>query len=169
VFKYRRANIRDVDSIIKVMRNTTYAQYVYPGKSLSELKNIISKTMSDRIFLVCFDGTRKIIVGYFIIDSFNNHLSDIPKKVRLNRKYAYHAGVGIHSDYRGKGLATKLTQYAFKIANSKGYLGMYADVGSNNDASIRLQEKCGFREIARYVSKWRPKGVKNVVFEIKFG
>jgi len=166
MFRYRLAKIDDVDSIIKVMQNTTYSQYIYPGKSFSQLKNIILDSMKTRKYLVCVKSGK--VIGYFIIDSLNNHLPDIPKKIKLNKKYAYHAGVGIHSDFRGKGLATDLTKYAFKIAKISNYAGMYADVGSNNDASIKLQEKCGFSELVRYASKWRPDGVKNVVFEIKF-
>lgn len=163
---FRKADIEDIDYIIKVMHNTTYAQYIYPGKSLSELKRIISESMKNRTYLVCVES--KKIIGYFIIDSLNNHLPDTPRKIKLNRKYAYHAGVGIHSDFRGKGLAKKFTKYAFKIAKQKGFTGMYADVASNNDISIKLQEKCGFKELVRYNSKWRPKGIKNVVFGIKF-
>jgi ribosomal protein S18 acetylase RimI-like enzyme len=154
--------------MIKVMQNTKYAQYVYPGKSLKELKKLIIEAMNSRIYLVCADSDSQRIAGYFILDSINTHLSDIPKKIKLNKRYAYHAGVGIHSDFRGKGLATKLTRYAFGIVKKKDFLGMYADVGSNNDASIKLQEKCGFREIIRYVSTFRPKGIHNVVFEIRF-
>jgi len=172
MFKCRRATIKDIDSIIKVMQNTTYAQYVYPGKSLIELRGIISDFISNptnnRIFLVCEEYDSNKITGYFIFDSLKNHLSDVPKKIRLNKKYAYHAGVGVHSAFRGKGLATKLTRYAFKVAKDKGYQGMYADVGSDNDISIKLQENCGFHEIIRYDSTFRLKGIKNVIFEIKF-
>jgi RimJ/RimL family protein N-acetyltransferase len=44
---------------------------------------------------------------------------------------------------------------------------MYADVHSKNEASIKLQEKCKFKELVRYDSTSRPDG-QNVVFEIKF-
>ena len=168
MFRYRRANLKDVNPIIKVMQNTKYAQYVYPGKSLSELKKIISEAMDSREYLVCVDSISESIVGYFILDSITTHLGDVPKRIKLNKKYAYDAGVGVRSDFRNKGIATKLTKYAFRIAKEKGYLGVYADVGSNNDASILLQEKCGFREIVRYDSEFRPNGIQNVVFEIKF-
>jgi len=172
MFKCRKATIKDIDSIIKVMQNTNYAAYIYPGKSLSELKKIISEAMKSRIYVVYTESDSKSklkqVVGYFIIDSIKTHLTDVPKKIKLNKTYAYHAGVGVHSNFRGKGIATKLTKYAFGVAKKKGFLGMYADVGSKNEVSIKLQEKCGFHEIVRYDSKTRPKGIQNVIFEIRF-
>lgn len=168
MFKFRKASITDVDSIIRVMQNTNYSKLVYPKKTFSEIKDIISNLIKTQICLVCVDSRSNDVVGYFIIDSLKKYLDDVPKKIKLDKKYAYNAGIGIHSNFRGNGLAFKLTKYAIRIAKNKNYLGMYAAVGSNNEASIKLQEKCGFSEIIRYDCSWRPKNFQNIIFEIKF-
>jgi ribosomal protein S18 acetylase RimI-like enzyme len=166
MFKFRLAKIEDIDSMIKVMRNTTYIKYIYPGKPVSEIKRLIKDLMKVRKYVVCIDEDNNRIVGYFILDSMRHHLTDAP--IQLDSNYAYHAGVGVHSSYRSRGIATELTEYAFRLAKKSRYKGMYADVGSNNEASIKLQEKCGFKELVRYASTTRPEGVLNVVFGIRF-
>lgn len=167
-FKCRKATNKDAGQIVKVMQNTTYVQYKFPGKSFSEVKKTIIDNMRARTYLVCVDSSKDKIVGYFILDEFKDHWKERPTHLKINKKYAFHAGVGIHSNYRGMGLATKLTKYAFNVAKKRGFPGMYCDVNSTNDTSLRLQERCGFREIARYTCSFRPKGAKNVVFKITF-
>ena len=168
LFKIRKAKKGDAIEIAKVMLNTRYAQTFFPEKSDKELEKIIFDSMRNKIYLVCLEQESQRVVGYFIIEKLDNNLSDIPKKIILKNNYLYHGGVGVHEDFRRKGLAEKLTMHAFKVTKKKEFLGMYADVGSNNEGSIKLQEKCGFIEIIRYYSSFRPKGVKNVVFEKTF-
>ena len=86
----------------------------------------------------------------------------------MNQDYAYSQGIGVHSDYRGKGIATKLYKATFKFAKKK-YKGFYADVDSKNEASLKLHEKLDFEKIAEYKDERRKNqsGV-NVVFEKKF-
>ena len=166
MLKYKFAKISDIDDLIKLMDNTKYISYLYPEKSVDEIKKLIIKSMSYKKYILLFDSNK--LIGYFIISPINNNLKDVPKKIKLNKNYAYHSGIGIHSNYRNKGLATKLTRYAFRKAKSLGYLGMYADVGSDNKSSINLQKKVGFEELVRYTSLSRKKGIKNIVFQIKF-
>ena len=135
MFEFRHAKSSDVAGIVRLMQNTKYAQYIYPGKTFSELKNLVLDSMKIKKYLVCIDSNKNIhtLVGYFIILPMTWKLSHLPKGLETSKNFAYHAGVGIHSKYRGKGLATKLTKYAFKIAKRLGYKGMYADVGSDNE------------------------------------
>jgi ribosomal protein S18 acetylase RimI-like enzyme len=167
MIRCRVANEKDVDSLIELMNNTFYSQYIYPNKTNQEIKIIILKLMKSRNYLVCVDyENKKKIIGYFIFDSINSYLKDSP--VKLKKNYAYHLGIGVNSDYRKKGIGKRLTIYAFKKVKELGFKGMYADVGSNNDISINLQNKSGFKELIRYNSKYRPKGIKNVIFIIDF-
>jgi len=162
---YRQANEKDIDGLIDVMKDTGYAAYVYPGQSTEGIKKEILSAMKKKTYLVCVE---KRIVGYFIIGPLDGNLTDIPKSIILKKGYAYHAGVGVHSSERGKGVASALTTYAFRMAKELGYTGIYADVCSTNEASVKLQERCGFREVTRYPSATRPEGTLNVVYEKQF-
>lgn len=48
---------------------------------------------------------------------------------------------------RENGLATKLLEHLCHVCEEKGYWCIYAAVFANNEASIRLHKRCGFREI----------------------
>lgn len=53
----------------------------------------------------------------------------------------------VHSDYQGKGIGTKLMEYALNIAPSYGFRNLVAILLGLNNRSIGLLEKFGF-------SKW---------------
>jgi ribosomal protein S18 acetylase RimI-like enzyme len=163
---FSEARKEDIPGMIEVMKNTGYVNFAYKNQSDKDIeKDILSS--KERTYLICYEkklATPKKIIGYFIFVSVENHLNDAKKNFFIDHEYAYHLGIGIHSDYRGRRLGMKLTEFALKTAEKKGFRGMYADVASNNHASLKLQEKTGFQKIAEYRSKKRPAGVNNVLF-----
>ncbi len=159
------AKQEDIPGIIEVMKNTGYASFAFKGKTDAQIPEVISK--SKNTYLICFEtklSHPQKIIGYFIFSSVQNHLKDANEHAKINKEYAYHLGIGIHSNYRGKKLGSRLTRYALKKAKKLGYKGMYADVGSDNLASLRLQESIGFERIAEYPSEKRNRGIKNILF-----
>ena len=164
---FAEAKKEDIPGIIEVMKDSGYANFVYHGRTDDYIKNDI--LASDYTYLICFEKLSKPrnIVGYFIFSKVDDHLDEARGHITVDKRYAYHLGIGVHSDYRKLGLGKKLTLYALKKARQQGFRGMYADVGSNNKGSLRLQEAVGFKRIAQYPSKKRKMGI-NIVFEIQF-
>lgn len=71
-------------------------------------------------------------------------ISDIPE---------YHgvAEVSIYIDRsaHGKGIATTLLTCLIRLSEAAGYWMLESDIFSNNEGSIKLHEKCGFRLVGR--------------------
>lgn len=164
--RFRKATLDDVPGIFDVMVDTEFRKLWLGHLNDEKAKKSIEVNMGkkERIYVVADDNGR--IAGYFIIDTIKSYLKDCP--VEINQKYAYCKGIGVHSDYRGKGVAKELYKASLKFAKKK-YKGMYADIDSDNIPSIKLHEKVGFNEIAKYKSEGRKKqsGI-NVVFGKKF-
>lgn len=162
MFYCRIAKKEDVGLVVNIMHDTGYTQF-YPNKSDSEIKKDLLK--SKDVLIVCVEKklfNPEHIVGYFIFGSVKKHLVPERKFLDIDDTYAYHCGVGVIKTFKRRGLGKKLTKFAFKLAK-KSFNGMYASVGSNNLASLNLQEKIGFVKIAEYKCSYR-KGCNNVLF-----
>ncbi len=63
--------------------------------------------------------------------------------------YSGVAEVSVYIDvkYRGKGIGYKLMKQMLLNANKFGYWSIYSAIFSNNEGSIKLHEKCGYRLI----------------------
>ena len=72
----------------------------------------------------------------------------------FDRRPAYHAtaeiGVYVREDHRGGGLGRRLVEEAIRRGPDLGLKTLTAGAFAHNDASIRLFEKMGFREWARF-------------------
>jgi ribosomal protein S18 acetylase RimI-like enzyme len=158
----------DLSGVIEVMNDTGFREMGFPRMNDEQIKRSILE--SDYTFLVCYEKKffkPKHIVGYFLYGSIRGHLKDVKGHFFIDENYAYHMGVGIHSMYRGRGLARKLLLFGLKHASHK-FSGMYADIASDNIVSLKLHESLGFKKLGEYISKKRAPGVKNVVFVLRF-
>ncbi len=54
-------------------------------------------------------------------------------------------GWGVHPDYQGRGVATKLLKASLAFAKKKGFKRAEAEVAVENTASIKLAKKLGFK------------------------
>ena len=54
-------------------------------------------------------------------------------------------GWGVHPDYQGKGIATKMLTEALKFAKKKGFKRAEAEMAIENKASWKLALRCGFK------------------------
>ncbi len=164
MFDFKKATKNDFSEIIGVMKNASYLDFAYKNKTVEEVAEIISN--SEDTYLICFEKeskNSKHIVGYFIFGSVKNNLLEAREKFEIREDYAYHLGIGVHSDYREKGIGQRLTQYAFTQAKKK-FSGMYADVSSDNIPSLKLQLSAGFEKIAEYKTEKRSNKTKNILF-----
>lgn len=73
-------------------------------------------------------------------------------------KYTVEHSLYVHKDHRGKGLALSLMRELIKTARQQDVHVMIGAVDLSNEASIRLHEKLGFRQVGT---------IKEVAF--KFG
>lgn len=159
MISFSKAKKKDFLDMIKVMRNTGYVDYSFPEKSDKEVETELLK--SNNKFFICSDKNK--IIGYFVVSKLKHYLDEAKELINLNEEFAYHFGIGIHSDYRRQSLALKLTEFVLENI-TQNFKGIYADVASNNFASLKLHEKLGFEKLIEYNSKKRAKGTKNVLF-----
>lgn len=57
--------------------------------------------------------------------------------------------VYLATDYRGKGIGTKLLLELIRIAKESGYHSLIGGVDSSNEGSYLFHQKLGFKEVAR--------------------
>lgn len=90
--------------------------------------------------------------AFYIVDNANETVIGIARLMRINFIYRNAvAGMFIgDSSNRGKGIGTEaaklLLDFGFNVLNLRNIMG---EVYSFNEASLRLCEKCGFKEIGR--------------------
>jgi len=67
---------------------------------------------------------------------------------------AYHGvaeiSIYIDPDFTGKGIGTKLLQYALEDSKKHGFWSIQSAIFSKNEASIALHKKCGFRVVGTW-------------------
>jgi RimJ/RimL family protein N-acetyltransferase len=162
------AKKRDIAGILDVMKTTGYTNAFFHNIDDEKIKHKLIHQFHERKFLICYYKesffSEKNIIGYFMYSSVDNYLDN--EILDINKKFAYHLGVGTHKDYVGNKIATRLTQLALRYVQRDGYKGIYADVDSTNKGSLKVLERCGFKEIIMSESKKR-KG-KNIILEYKF-
>ena len=152
---FHKATRDDASGLLEVMRDTNYVQFL---KEPYE-ESIRSFVDVDLVY-VAKDGEK--IIAYAIFTYDLDRIKEAP--ITLEKDFIASGGVGVHSSYRKQGIAMKLKDHAHEQLNQVGIKGIYTDVGDNNEASLRLQEKLGFKLLVKYDSKHRPAGVKNCVF-----
>jgi len=60
-------------------------------------------------------------------------------------RHRVEAGWGVHPDYAGKGIASKMVKVLIKEAKKRGFKRIEAEIAVKNNASVRLAKKLGFR------------------------
>jgi ribosomal protein S18 acetylase RimI-like enzyme len=60
-----------------------------------------------------------------------------------------HVGMGVHPDYRGRGLGTRLLSACLTKATAQGMTRIDLEVRADNDSAIGLYRKLGFTEEGR--------------------
>ena len=167
-YNFRIATPDDISGIFQVMENVGYTAAFYGGKSEKEVIPLLLDALFDKkkniTVVLCELGER--IIGYSIFGPYAQYKKPIFPEEKEN--FAYSKGIGIHSDFQGKGLGMILKQASENIAKKQGYNGMYTDVATTNKVSLRLQEKAGFERIAELPDKSRPSGVNTVLFKKVF-
>ncbi len=174
---FRKANETDARALYYLMKDTGYIRFYNNGNEKEVVPQIINDFFASEkksVVIVCeMDCTKgkecinnKRIIGYSMYGSYSMYRKlTFPKD---SGNYAYSRGTGVHSDFRNKGLGKKLRIYADMSSKKMGYNGMYTDVATDNKASLRVQEECGFKIIETVDDPKRAEGIKSVIFKKEF-
>jgi ribosomal protein S18 acetylase RimI-like enzyme len=66
-------------------------------------------------------------------------------------KFGHIMEVHVKPQYQGKGIATRMLDYAMEDLRKRNVRVAYIDTGANNVEALRLYEKMGFREFGRTI------------------
>ena len=92
-----------------------------------------------------------------------NYILPIKKECKEN-EYVYISNVCVDSNYRGKGIATKMMRYLFDIYKDKDFV---LEVLKENSSTVKLYERNGFEIIDEYAG-FNGEGLENPpVFKMK--
>lgn len=181
VFSYRHAKMRDIPGLLFVMSRSSfqgmnYLDFVYEGNR-AKAKEDLKRRIADPKFGVlvcikpCTDEENCIlderIIAYFVYGPLaldSGAYKNFPDQLKDN--YAMHLGVGVDPEFAGQGIGRMITAIALDDCRSQ-YSGMYADVDEHNTASLKLQKRSGFSEVARFPDDKR-KGNERILFRIDF-
>ena len=116
--------------------------WVYTGSNLAPDKEKIEKMRKDfadknqdTFSFIAIDKKNKKIVG--------SMMSSFKKNGRLRHRIGM--GWGIHPDYQGKGIGTKLLKESLRYAKKKGFKRAEAEMAIENKGSWKLALKNGFK------------------------
>ena len=140
-FKSTLANEEDIEQIVDLLLSDKEYTEVYSRKILLEQMLERYKTGFSRYFVVKMDGK--------IVASCSTY-GEVPG-------FALIGSVIVHKDYRRRGLAFDVENYACALLEEE-YISRVGFVNYNNDASLALHEKLGAKRIStlyKFVSKER--------------
>lgn len=121
-------SIQDAGFWLSLYRDESVKRQMYAAPTTSEKE--LSDYLSDRnVFTVLLGDT---LVGGFTITLEKDHLGSV--------------GIVLHSDFRGRGLASKILALLETEATKLGVFTLRADVYADNTPSIRALESVGFRK-----------------------
>lgn len=138
----RNVEITDASSLEKI-----YNYYVEHSIATFEERVIPSKTMmmrivrlrSDNYPFVVFVEDEKIL-GYAYVSEWN---------VRTAYRYTSEVSVYVDKDHTGKGIGEKMLREVVKQAKEQHVHSLIAVIAMPNDASCKMHQKLGFRQVGR--------------------
>jgi L-amino acid N-acyltransferase YncA len=90
----------------------------------------------------------------WIVCSVDNRIAGYVYASKHRERAAYQwtceCSVYVHDDFKGKGIAKALYKLLFRILELQGFRNVYAGITLPNEASVKLHEKCGFKQFAVY-------------------
>ncbi|HOW37042.1 MAG TPA: GNAT family N-acetyltransferase [Candidatus Pacearchaeota archaeon] len=139
----RKAKLGDEYGIVDIIReglkrktsNYTGTRKITQDKVEKTKKSLESKHPEGYHFVAVDKSTNKIVGSLWF--GFRGNHSRLRHRGEL--------GWGVHPDYQGKGIATKMLTEALKFAKKKGFKRAEAEMAIENKASWKLALRCGFK------------------------
>lgn len=140
-YKIRPAEIGDIEQILEIysksIANET-ASWEYDAPDIQEFTKRYNDIINNGFSFIVAEANN-IILGYAYISSF---------RTRIGYRYTVEDSIYLNADYYGKGIGTALLNELIKLSKEKGFKQLIAVIGDiENQASINLHKKCGFRHI----------------------
>ncbi|MDD5416678.1 MAG: GNAT family protein [Candidatus Aenigmarchaeota archaeon] len=137
----RRAKVGDENGMINfVNEQIRKKEWNYTGRNKLKDKNNLKETRKNLLskkpktyYFLAFDG--KKVIGSVGITPRNNG--------RLRHRASI--GWGVHYNYRGQGIATKLVTTMLVFAKKKRFKRLDAEIAVENIASVKLAKDLGFK------------------------
>jgi len=104
-------------------------------KRLEKWRKSFSDKKAESFSFVAVDTEQDKIVG-LAISSFKN---------RGRLRHRIDIGWGVHPDYQGKGIGTRILKESLKFAKQRGFKRAEAEAAIENIVSLKLAKKCGFK------------------------
>lgn len=138
----RRAKPGDEVKVVELMKEAHKRKaWLYTGgneapnkKKIKEMRKQYAKDADSFAYIAIDTRTKKVVGSCFFSFRRNGRL-----RHRIN------GGWGVHPDYCGKGIGTKLLKEALKFAKQKGFKRADAEIAEENIASMKLAKKLGFK------------------------
>ena len=139
----RKAKLGDEVGIAKMISEGIKSKnWAYTGankcpdkKKIMKMKEGFNKKNPDSFSFVAINKTINKIVG--------SSTSSFKSKGRV--RHRIDMGWGIHPDYQGKGIGTRLLLEELKYAKKRGFKRAEAEMAIENKGSWKLALKCGFK------------------------
>jgi L-amino acid N-acyltransferase YncA len=152
----RTVEEKDVAPILEiyspfVLKSATSFEVALPSEV--EMWERVLGIKRDYPYIVCEIG--KTTIGYAYV---SNH------RQREAYKWSKEISVYVHSDFRGKQIASALYSALFSVVKIQGITNLLAGITVPNPTSIQFHEKMGFRKLGEYkavgykLGKWHNVG-----------
>ena len=135
----RPAQEQDVNAILTIYNEAilhTTAVYHYKANTLEQQKQWFDEKMSAGFPVIVFEGEEDgQVYGFATYGSFRPHAA---------YQYTVEHSVYVHSEYRKKGIGSKLLVELIQMAKDSGFVTLIAGIDAVNTNSIAVHERLGF-------------------------
>jgi L-amino acid N-acyltransferase YncA len=138
----RLASINDAQQILDIYApsiRTTAISFETEVPSVEEMQKRIEICLLKFPWIVCTIDEK--IAGYVYASKHRE---------REAYQWSCECSAYVHNNFKGKGIGKDLYQLLFLILKQQGFRNVYAGITLPNDASVKLHEKCGFQNFAKY-------------------
>lgn len=135
----RSAEEKDIQAILEIYNEAilhTTAVYHYSAYTFEMMKQWYDDKKTAGFPVLVFEGEEDgIIYGFATFGSFRPHAA---------YQYTVEHSIYVHSDYRKKGIGSKLLSDLIDVAKKEGYATLVAGIDAVNTNSIAVHTRFGF-------------------------
>ncbi|MGB9679600.1 MAG: GNAT family N-acetyltransferase [Minisyncoccia bacterium] len=150
----REANIKDAAGIINLLNDVGKEKIYMVSESynwsVEEERQLIKRLDPDKELILVADYGGKIIGCLTLFRYYGGRSAKV--------QHVGEIGISIDSNFRSKGIGTKLFNYTIKWAKDKEYEKLCLSVFSTNTIALNLYKKFGFEEEGRREKQFKIDG-----------
>jgi phosphinothricin acetyltransferase len=138
--KIRNAKLKDIERINDIHNQAINEKFkvAYLTFWTNDMMLEWFKKHDDNAYPTYVAEIDNIVAGFVYIDSYR------PGRIAL--KQTAEISYFVDKSYRGKGIGKKLIEYMESQCDNLGIKTLFAIIIDNNEASIKLTEKCGYKK-----------------------